>query len=250
MRLTRRRFIGLALLAAGCHAPENTERGIRKAVLISPYQDRLDDLLLMWHLLERRGFQSKILSQGACTKRRINEELGKIAESSSSISKTFLYYGGHYPVERSQPGGSFLTYQGFRIGEGEKLSPEEMFSALSPLKGRKAVVIDACHSGLYTEYVKKHNPIRNYVVIAACPRGTETLFGKVFIKGRWTGALTYGIYKALSEERKINLSDENIMCGTEEYRKMSPQELKKRAVSGDFPISLEIQRESDTDFWI
>ncbi len=254
MSLTRRRFILTSLfLAAGCRTLEETGREDKKALLVSPYDLRLDDLFLMDFLLQQRGFQTNILSGDQCSEPSIFGKLEEIAKFSQPGSKTLFYYGGHYPVEVSEPGGSFLTYEGVKVsgqGDAERLSPEELFVNLGNVRGKKAAVIDACHSGIYSDYAAKNELLENYVVIAACPLGTETPFGNVFISGRYTGALTYGIYMTLSNSGGVNLSTAEINCGTDEYRRMSQEQLKSIIKSGDFPISFEMQREFDTDFWI
>ncbi len=254
MKLTRRRFILTSLLlASGCRTLEEQKRKGKKALLASPYENRAEDLFLMNFLLRERGFETTTLSREECNETNIFRNLEQIAKTSNDPSQTLFYYAGHYPIYFSQTGEPLMTQEGVLVkGEDDagRLSPQELFYNLRNPKGKKAIIIDACHSGIYPDYARDKKPIKNYVVIAACPAGTETLFGKVFIQGRWTGALTYGIYQTLTNNKKVNLSEAKINCGTEEYRKMTQQQLKSKVPSSKFPISFEMQRESDTDYWI
>lgn len=56
---------------------------------------------------------------------------------------------------------------------GTTITPPDLFGALSALKGRKAVLINACESGIFAEAARGH-PDQVDVVIAACPVGTAT----------------------------------------------------------------------------
>lgn len=211
----------------------------KKAILVQ--NKEYDDIEVINHELRRRGYDCYILGPED-TEEEIFKSINDVASESNDETKTVFYFSGHGAnledygqviiVNSSNP-----TYDKFGI------TPNCLFNKLAKVKGKKAIIIDACYSGRFTLEEELEGIIENYVVIAACPEDYKTHYSPLYIMGEKLGSLTFDIYKLLNKSKPVNLSKEKIPKSTLEFLLQIPGKIISN-------VSYEKQRVSDIDFYL
>ncbi len=129
--------------------------------------DQLSQLLLS------KGYDVYFLDFGRVQPRSCLNLLERIAYVADAETRLFLAYSG----EGDASGWRTRT---LRLGENSHvvppkvtITPSTLFEALAQVQGSKAMVINACEAGVFTEAAREQ-PEYQGVVIAACRRGTAT----------------------------------------------------------------------------
>lgn len=154
----------------------------KQALLVQQDETRKDDICLVAELLKIKEYKTQIIGVEECTKERVLSSIDQLAESSRKGSNTFFYYAGH--------GG--LLGQDFNDGINVNGSntdpcsmgivPYELFERAKKIKGKKALLIDACLSGAFVEYLASSSRplIKDYVVIASTLKEGLSFGGNIF----------------------------------------------------------------------
>jgi len=235
-------------------------------LLLQQRPSREDDIELMNNELKKRNFSVEIIRPEEATKENLTDKIGKLAEKSSNYSKTIFYFAGHGSID-SGIQGICLNKDSTCINEGDEFvlfSPLEFYEEISNIKGEKAVIIDTCFSGAFTEYLKSDSNseniykeykssvknLENYLAIAACPELTTSVISTEYLDGRNISALMNGLYPLLSSEKEeINMSKENFKCGNEKDRANIDATNETLLLSGrEYLLSYEMQRVFDINF--
>ncbi len=143
---------------------DRLEHPLDYAILVGRGQDHAgaleNDLVAIEHELSKRGYTTRVLKWEEATKQNVKDAIRELLYFIVPDSHVFLYFTGH--------GGP----NGFMLG-GQVLNPGELYHLLSTLRGKKAVVIDACNAGLF---VNEHNRAKipeNVLVLAASGENKE-----------------------------------------------------------------------------
>lgn len=241
------------------------EDNLKNALLVRQYDGatkigfNYDDVDLMDYILTKKGYNTNCLSYGYGNKDCVEKALEQIADKSTEENHTFLYFSAHGinggQTDMDAKAGeepNVEQQEGICIfGSSKKISPEELYKMTEKIKGKKIIMIDSCHSGIFVDYIKKHEligdcPINNYVIIAACPAGKTTKSNQRGWNG-FIGHLTFGFYIAVEQNnwQEFDLATADIKAGTPLERgiwKMKePFKLNEK-------FSLKIQRVADTNY--
>jgi len=114
--------------------------------------------------LERRGFEGNIrqLYNGDATRSNLLSYLDSVAENATRYSHFIFHYSGH-----GSRSGLCLGIMGLGT-----VTPENFYAALAKIKGKKAVILDCCHAGVFiNENNKKHMPDNTLVLAASSEQG-------------------------------------------------------------------------------
>ena len=225
----------------------------KKAILIEENYSRKDGIDIMAHLLKSYGYQCNTINPENATEDKIFSKIEQLATESNNSHQTVFYYAGHGHVINKYYGKA-ISVKGRGIDKS-RITEYELFDALGKIQGKKAIIIDACHSGAFVDYLKDiefqelalgYNIIDNYVAIASCPADCVSISSSKLIKDKRIGALTRGLYNLLNfTGSPVNLSTADIEIANKSHRKS----IDKLAIEIEDPsLSFEMQRVSDTDF--
>ncbi len=124
-------------------------------------------------LLVSKGYDVYRADMGEATPREVEKLIESIGMVSDAETRTFFCYSG----EGDKKG---LRTRTMVIGEGRRLvppdatiAPDALIAKLATVKGTKALLLNACESGVFAESARK-NPDFQGCVIAACPPGYAT----------------------------------------------------------------------------
>ncbi len=224
----------------------------KKALLILTDKDYHPDISLIKEVLEERGYVSTILDSDNADPDSILEEIAAFARNSHHEPETVIYYSGHGDDE----GLAIETDDGLRY-----VTPEQLFEAVGHISGKKAVILDSCHSGIFVNYIKDHGTeatephapqpkkphhgLSDYLVMSACPAKALAIGFK-----NSPSAFTKALHQTLqNSSRKIELSQANIRPELP----LTPMEalgnlLKRLRGSGYY--SANTQRAADIEFYL
>ena len=248
------------------------EDNLKNALIIKQYDGasklgfNYDSVDLMEYILNKKGYNINSLNYGYGNKDCIEKALGQLADKSTEESQTFIYFSAHGTDGKQtnpktkrggepsiEPNAKPNTEQkGICIfGSSNIISPEELYKMVGKIKGKKAIMIDSCHSGIFVDYIRKHEEIGDchihyYVVIAACPAGKTTKSNQRWWNG-YVGHLTFGFYIAIEQNnwQEFDLAAADIKAGTPLERLI--WKIKEPFGLND-EISLEMQRIADTSY--
>ena len=113
-----------------------------------------DDVFNLQNELLRRGYHVHTLSPEQATKQGVRDKIDEIAEIVTSDNQFFLYFHGH--------GGN----AGIKLRE-QYLNPRELYQRLRQMRGRNAVIIDACNAGLFVDADNHEKIPEGTMVLAA-----------------------------------------------------------------------------------
>ncbi len=254
-----------------------------KALLVQQKFTREDDIDLMGSELSKRNFSVEFIQPKDATKENLLDKIDKLAKESCDKSNTILYFANHGSIKtksfnngieyKTKIQGISLNKDSTCFNEGDDfviLSPSEFYKKISNIKGKKAVIVDTCFSGAFTEYFKhlikpdnyiewKFNNeiygqsfenLENCLVIASCPDLHVSRISKKYIEEKEISALMNGLYNLLnSSQGKINLSKGKIVCGNDlDMASLDNVNEARRLLGENYPLSYEMQRISDIDF--
>ncbi len=251
---------------------QNLMREKGNALILQQKYTRNDDVKLINDELKKRNFDVEIMIPENATKENLIEKIKDMAGKSDEKSKTVFYFATHGSI--IEKNNIDKTIQGICLNKDSKcinedddfelITPSELYEKISKVKGEKALILDSCFSGAFTEYLKPNpdieqiykaykRPVKNlenYITIAACPKLTVSTISDKYIDGKIISALMNGLYSLLSSEKgEINISKDIIVCGNEEDRTNINDTNKNRLLSGrEYLLSYEMQRVFDTDF--
>ncbi|MBN1386099.1 caspase family protein [Candidatus Woesearchaeota archaeon] len=159
-----------------------------------------NDLDNLAYHLARRGYAGNItrLYNGQATKPNVKAALEKAAYTSTSGSHFLFFYSGH--------GGE----RGLHLGCFRNLKPAELYQSLSNIRGKKAAVLDCCHSGIFVHGINKLLIPDNTLVLAACAADKRAYEGRspIMAGSPYMGRFTEALVHYLHENRgNINLQD-------------------------------------------
>ncbi len=200
-------------------------------------------------MLRRRGYKIFTVGVEECTRERVLSSIDELAHDSRDGSKTFFYYAGHGShIDRTYVNG--ITTRGEGYVDSQRIVPYALFERLANVRGKKAVVIDACYSGEFTEYLRKGmGPplLKDYVVIASTRRDGEGIVTVWTTKpeevprhliDKSVSNVVFWLYGRTPHRRRVDLSQIPIPIfnALPDVRTRYPK------------TNLEIQRVSDTGF--
>jgi hypothetical protein len=202
----------------------------KNALLIQQNNKFKDNVEIMNHLFKMYGYNCKTNEQETlATRKNIFGGLEEIAKKSNEKSKTIFYYAGH-----GIDGDGYD--KGIKIDLNKKITPYEIFNSIGKIKGEKAIIIDTCLSGVFTDYLDyyfknylknylKNYPddkpiIDNYVCITACPSKKNSIQSTYLIKNKNINGLTFGLYKLLNfAKENVDLITGKIEIANKTHRK-------------------------------
>ncbi len=167
-----------------------------------------NDLESLEAALEKRGFKDNIkkLYNGEATRRNVRAYLDQVAYLTDPDSHFIFFYSGHG------------TKEGLALAIGEDCSPRSLFlkprdfySRLSNVRGKKAVILDCCHAGVFaSQEIMPEVPPDTLVIAATDENGGayETRFYDDNGQKQRMGKLTKFIVEYFSTHRgELNLAD-------------------------------------------
>jgi len=226
----------------------NTEIPGYNALLVQGSHSRINDIELIEGLLIRRGYKCRIIKPKELNQYNVLNSLEQLAQDAAEVQlpRTIVYYVGHGHDDLDRDG--IALTMGNDNSERAGLTPKEFYKVAGKIIGKKALIFDSCHSGIFVDYLKltSKKSISDYVAIASCPANTVSI-STSFLWNCSVGALTYGFYNVLKSEIKdsIDLSSVKIISGTEEVRK-NLKGMKVKIRDREYQISFDVQRVSDT----
>lgn len=244
--MSRRKFIGnsfislglayLGLVSAEIIGKEglfielpDTEKGSaisskhKNAILLNgDKKGESNDVLLMSHILKSRGYNIDVINYNQLTWENIECIIGEKAKQSSKNSQTFFYFTGHCNTAPKEWTDGLSINNVVEPDYYSRITPYKLFSMLGEIKGKKAIFLDCCNSGMFTDFVRDSNRllsseklIEDYVVIAACPSDKNTISTNMLRFGR-VGALTFEFYKRFKKnsDKPIDLASITLKPGS------------------------------------
>lgn len=145
-------------------------------------------------ILKHRGYKGRIRRLGYdATKQSIKAELRRLAQETTDESHTFFYFHGH--------GGN----NGI-IANGQVINPKELYSLVRKIRGKKAVVIEACRSGRFLAKEFEDRVPENTTVIVACEFNRNA--GEALHEGEYRGKLNVALCGYLNRKPgKIDIAE-------------------------------------------
>ena len=169
-----------------------------------------NDLENLATALDKRGFKDNIkkLYNGEATKRNVRAYLDQVAYLTDPDSHFIFFYSGHGTKE-----GLALSI-GEDCSPGRFLCPDDFYSRLSNVRGKKAVILDCCHAGVFiNDEIMSKVPPDTLVIAATDENGGayETRFYDTDGQKQRMGKLTKFIVEYFSQHREgLNLADMKI----------------------------------------
>lgn len=165
-----------------------------------------NDLDVIEEELSRRGFAGNIkrLHNGTATRTNILSYLQELVPLTTMDSHFVFQYSGHgskdglYLPNRALLGGLF--------GAAECIGPEELYSHLRNLRGKKALFLDCCNAGVFLEGVS----VPEHTLVIAATKKTNLAYEKRTKKigGGHMGVLTSAVAGYLKENSgRLNLAN-------------------------------------------
>ncbi len=213
--------------------------------------DRLEDPWIagdmeqLTRLLLNKGYDVYRLDFGEVTPAALEELLARIAQAADERTRLFVAYSG----EGDDTG---LRTRTLRIPTGQHIvppdvtiRPADLFEMLAPIRGDKALLLNACEAGVFADAAPSAPEFRG-VVIAACGRGFATTPHEP--------AGTTAIYAAFLElygrepERELNLATVEIERAGGLWTNLAHHWNELWSPAG-LPISYEPAVYVSGDFW-
>lgn len=131
------------------------------------------DVSQLTKLLLSKGYDVYRMDYGQVTPRAMKKLLKRIAFVAKDETKLFVAYSGEGDSTGWRTRAMSIRQNEHIIPPGVTVTPPDLFGALATVRGRKAVLINACEAGVFAEEGAKWAGFRG-VVIAACARGFAT----------------------------------------------------------------------------
>lgn len=191
-----------------------------------------NDISAMKRTLEsRRGFRGNIetLLDAQTDHNSVVERLQVIERSATPESLTVFYFSGH-----GRRGGDL------DINDKMKMSPADLYDHLDWIRGRKAVIIDACHSGHFAE----ESIIPPETIVIASTRDNDLAYEGDVGSGKKMGYLTRALTKIInSSQQRLNLKLLQAQLGSDvklAQKGQEPQVVGATIYVGTQTISVEL----------
>jgi hypothetical protein len=224
--------------------------GNKEAILIQQNKNAEHNIEIMDYLLSQYGYRCQKIIMNSARKDHILYNIKLRKRYTNGKSKTIIYYKGH-GKETGILGNNYTNKK-------ETITPYELFNSIGKIKGKKAIIIDACHSGIFTKALDRgynfplKRSIENYVCIASCPPKNISINSPFLIKNKYLGQLTFGLYKLLNFAKEdVNLITGKIEISNETHKKYINElsyyysELYGAHSKKIGDVSFEMQRVSD-----
>ena len=152
----------------------------------------IEDLEQMGAQLSKRGFGGNVekLANERATKKNILGSMEKLAYLTAPETHFIFHYSGH--------GGS----DGLSLGR-ETLSPAEIYEAVGNIRGKRAMIFDCCHAGVFLDDENKPKVPHGSLVLAASSRKGIAREGPDFriAGGNYMGRFTSALVRYIDETR-------------------------------------------------
>ncbi len=217
----------------------------KKAILIYNNNDGKLSADLMAELLNIYHYELNVLGPEESTKNNILHQLKNLASESKDNQRTILYYCGRGFIDD--------FYEGIIVNDDiiadfpSIISPADLYEAVNELRGKKAIILDACHTGMFVDFVEdKKNvnaPLKDYVIIASCPQECVSYRVHETEVGYLTSRILVDIIK---QKGPINLSNINLspMMNENYIKRLEKSGLKHTGKKA----SVDVQRIFDIEF--
>ena len=124
-------------------------------------------------LLVSKGYDVYRADMGEVTPADVQTVLESVGMVSDSETHTFFAYSGEGD-QRGLRTRSMIVMEGRHLVPPDAtIAPDALLAKLATIKGSKALLVNACESGVFAESARK-NPDFEGVVIAACAQGYAT----------------------------------------------------------------------------
>lgn len=149
--------------------------------------------------LDKRGFHGNItrLYNQMATTKNIGNYLRQVSYLTTSDSHFFFYFSGHGNDE------------GISLADG-CLKPIDLYDLLRLARGKRAMVLDCCHAGVFLDEEAKTIMPPNTLVLAASSKHGKAFEGPEFriAGGNYMGDFSAALVQYLKENRQsLDLSD-------------------------------------------
>jgi hypothetical protein len=123
-------------------------------------------------LLLSKGYDVYTLDFGQVTPDSVRNLLDRLSYVANDDTQLFVAYSGEGDSEGLRT-RSLRIDSGLLIPPAVTLTPKDLFGILAAVRGRKAVLINACESGVFAEEAALWGEFQG-VVVTACKRGFAT----------------------------------------------------------------------------
>jgi hypothetical protein len=131
------------------------------------------DMDQLARLLLSKGYDVYRFDFGRVTPDVLRGLLERIVYVSDEETQVLVAYSGEGDSTGLRTRSMRLGASGHLVPQGTTITPADLFAALEPIHGRKAVLLNACEAGIFAEEAAKWGRFDG-VVIAACARGFAT----------------------------------------------------------------------------
>lgn len=146
--------------------------------------------------LDQRGFRGNIRRAHGekGTKQEVLGYLEKLNPLTTPDTHLLLYYAG-------------IGQEGLHLGK-ERISPEELYTSLNNLRGKKAIILDYCEASEFLDEKKYNLPLRTLIIAATAERNTKHYTADSKRVAALGGELTTALIQYFNENPgRINLDD-------------------------------------------
>ena len=161
------------------------------------------DLDEICNQLNKRGFSqgniARMYGKGheKITKQSVLGQLEQLAYLATVDSYVIFYFSGHGSSE------------GLRVGK-ETISPFEIYEKIANIRGKKAIILDSCHAGIFLTYMNGMLVPGDTLVLAASSGNGHAYEGldNRIAGGEYMGKFTAALVGYLSDNRhRLNLKE-------------------------------------------
>jgi hypothetical protein len=131
------------------------------------------DMDQLSRLLLAKGYDVYRLDCGKVTPEAMRALLGRLTTVSDDATQVLIAYSGEGDSTGLRTRSMRLGGSGHLVPQGTTITPADLFGALEGVRGRKAILLNACEAGIFAEEAARSARFEG-VVIAACARGFAT----------------------------------------------------------------------------
>lgn len=131
------------------------------------------DMDQLSRLLLSKGYDVYRVDFGRVTPDTMRALLERVVAVSDAETQLLVAYSGEGDSTGLRTRTMRLGPSGHLVPPKVTLTPADLFAALAPVQGRKAVLLNACEAGIFAEEAARQEGFEG-VVIAACARGFAT----------------------------------------------------------------------------
>lgn len=131
------------------------------------------DVDQLTRLLLSKGYDVYRIDFGRVTPDTMRALLERIVGVSDAETHLLLAYSGEGDATGLRTRTMRLGPSGHLVPPSVTVTPSDLFAALEPIQGRKAILLNACEAGVFAEEAARWASFEG-VVIAACARGYAT----------------------------------------------------------------------------